>query len=46
MDGAALVEGASVTVLVRENDETFAITPDQETELLRALTEADRGDVI
>lgn len=46
VEGAALLEGASVTVLVRENDETFEATPDQEAELLRALTEADRGDFV
>lgn len=46
VEGATLAEGASVTVLVLENDETFEIAPDQERELLRALAEADRGDVI
>lgn len=46
VEGAALAEGTSVTVLVRENDETFEVTPDQEGELLRALSEADRGDLI
>ena len=46
VEGATLAEGASVTVLVRENDETFEVTPDQESELSRALSEADRGDVI
>lgn len=46
VEGTALSEGASVTVLVRENDETFEVAPDQEAELLRALTEASRGEVI
>jgi hypothetical protein len=46
VEGAALVEGASVTVLVRESDETFEVTPAQEVELLRALSEAERDDVI
>lgn len=46
VEGAALAEGAAVTVLVRENDETFEVTPDQEKELLLALAEADRGDVV
>jgi hypothetical protein len=46
VEGAALSEGASVTVLVRENDETFEVAPDQETELVRALAEASRGEVI
>ena len=46
VEGDALAEGASVTVLVRENDETFEVTPAEEAELLRALAEADRGDII
>jgi len=46
VEGATLAEGASVTVLVRDNDETFEVTPEQEAELLRALTEASRGEVI
>lgn len=46
VEGAVLAEGASVTVLVRENDETFDVTPDQKAELLHALAEADRGDSI
>lgn len=46
VEGATLSEGASVTVLVRENDETFDVAADQEAELLRALTEASRGEVI
>ena len=46
VEGAALLEGASVTVLVRENDETFEATQDQEAQLLRALTEADHGDFV
>ena len=46
VEGAVLAEGTSVTVLVRESDETFDLTPDQETELLRALSEVDRGDFI
>lgn len=46
VEGATFAEGASVTVLVRDNDETFEVTPEQEAELLRALTEASRGEVI
>ena len=45
VEGVALAEGTSVTVLVRENDETFEVDPSQERELLRALLEAERGDV-
>ena len=46
VEGAVLSEGASVTVLVRDDDETFEVAPDQEAELLRALTEASRGEVV
>jgi hypothetical protein len=46
VEGAALSEGASVTVLVREKDETFEVAPEQEAELLRALTEVSRGEFI
>lgn len=44
VEGADLAEGASVTVLVRDNDETFELTAEQETELLRAISEAERGE--
>lgn len=46
VEGAALSEGASVTVLVRENDETFEATAEEEAALLRALADADHGDLI
>lgn len=46
VDGARLDEGASVTVLVRDADETFAMTAEAEAALLEAIAEADRGDVI
>lgn len=41
VSGNVVVEGAAL-----ENDETFDVTPDQEAELLHALAEADRGDII
>jgi hypothetical protein len=41
-----LHEGASVTVLVRENGEGFEVTPEEELELLRAVADADRGDLV
>lgn len=46
VEGAALNEGASVTVLVRENGEGFDVTPEEESQLLRAVADADRGDLI
>lgn len=44
VDGTSLTEGASVTVLVRENDETFEATSEEEAALLRAVADADQGD--
>lgn len=33
-------------VVLNENEETFEVTPEEEAALLRAIAEADRGDVI
>lgn len=46
VDDASLTEGTSVTVLVRENDETFEATPEEEAALLRAVADADRSDFV
>ncbi len=45
LQGEALVEGAVVTVLAREVDEVFAVNADDESQLLAAMAEADRGEV-
>ena len=41
-----LPEGASVTVLAREGDETFEAGPETERMLLDAIAQCDRGDTI
>ena len=46
LDGGSLPEGAIVTVLTNEGDETFELGPEQEAQLLAAIGEADRGEVI
>ena len=46
VEGSPLDEGAVVTVLAREGDETFDLTPEQESELLAAIAEADRGETM
>ena len=46
VDGAPLTEGASVPVLVREDDETFEVTFEEEAALLRAVADADRADLV
>jgi len=39
-----LPEGASVTVLAREGDETFVADPETERMLLDAIAECERGE--
>ena len=46
VEGAALDEGATVTVLARDDDESFDLSPEQEAELLLAIGEAERGETI
>ena len=46
VEGEPLVEGSAVTVLAPEADETFELDADAESELLEAVAEADRGDVL
>jgi hypothetical protein len=46
VEGEALPEGAIVTILVREADETFEVPPELEAELLESIAEADRGETI
>lgn len=46
LDGESLPEGAIVTVLTNEGDETFELGPEQEAQLLAAIGEAERGQVI
>ena len=38
-----LPEGAVVTVLAPEGDETFELLPEEEAKLLAAISEAERG---
>lgn len=46
LDGEPLPNGALVTVLAREADETFELDAAAEDELLASLAEADRGELI
>jgi len=46
LDDESLPEGAIVTVLTHEGDETFELGPEQEAKLLAAIGEAERGEVI
>ena len=44
VDVQGLPEGAVVTVLAPEGDETFELAPVEETKLLAAIAEAERGE--
>ena len=46
LDGADFAEGATVTVLARENDESFEASPELESALLQAIDEVRRGDAV
>ena len=46
VDGDPLPDGAVVTVLSREGDETFALDPAAEAELLESMAEGDRGETV
>jgi hypothetical protein len=46
VDGEPLPDGSAVTVLLREEDETFELDPIAEAELLSSLAEADRGELV
>lgn len=46
VDGDPLPDGAVVTVLSREGDETFTLDPAAEAELLESMAEGDRGETI
>jgi hypothetical protein len=43
LEGATLEEGASVTILARDDEGGFTLTPEEEAELLLSIAEADRG---
>ncbi|MBI4455418.1 MAG: hypothetical protein HY644_05910 [Acidobacteria bacterium] len=46
VEGAPLAEGAKVTVLAFEGHETFRLAEGEEQALLKAIAEADRGEVV
>jgi len=46
IDSQDLPDGATVTLLAHEGDETFELDATQEAELLAAIAEADRGEVV
>ena len=46
VDGAPLEEGTAVTVLARDDESGFTLSPQEEAELLLSIAEADRGEMI
>ncbi|MCI0570423.1 MAG: hypothetical protein L0Y66_06705 [Myxococcaceae bacterium] len=46
VEGEPLEEGSTVTVLAPEANEAFELGEKEEAALLRAIEEADRGDVV
>ncbi len=46
VEAKGLPEGATVTVLAPEGDETFELSPEDEAKLLTAIAEADRRETI
>ena len=44
VDAKSLPEGAIVTVLAPEGDETFVLLPEEEAKLLASIAEAERGE--
>jgi hypothetical protein len=46
IDSKDLPDGTTVTLLAHEGDETFELDAAQESELLAAIAEADRGELV
>lgn len=46
LEGEPFAEGAVVTVVAREDDDTFDVSPDDERALLAAIAQADRGQAV
>ena len=46
LEGEPWAEGSVVTVVAREDDETFEVSAEEERALLEAIAQADRGQVV
>ena len=46
LEGEPLAEGSVVTVVARDDEEAFDVSPDEERALLQAIAQADRGQVV
>jgi hypothetical protein len=45
-EGVTLPEGTRVTVVADDESEPFAVSPEEERELLEAIAEAERGETV
>ena len=46
LEGEPLAEGSVVTVVARDDEDTFDVSPEEERALLEAIAQADRGQVV
>jgi hypothetical protein len=46
VDGEAFADGSEVTVIAADDDERFTASPEQEADLLSAVAEVERGEVV
>lgn len=46
VEGVTLEEGASVTVLAKDDEGGFTLSAEEEAELLLSIAEADRGETV
>jgi hypothetical protein len=46
LEGEPWTEGSVVTVVARDDEETFDVSPEEERALLEAIAQADRGQVV
>lgn len=46
MEGDPLPDGAVVTIIAHDTEDTFEVPPELEEELLESIAQADRGETI
>ncbi|MEQ1761478.1 MAG: hypothetical protein ABL986_24490 [Vicinamibacterales bacterium] len=46
VEGEPWAEGSIVTVVARDDEQAFEVSPDEERALLEAIAQADRGQVV
>jgi len=46
VEGETLTDGSTVTVVLREDDEEFELTPEEEAGLLESIAAIERGEFV